>query len=83
MTVGQAYTNEDLGYADIQKTKPLQIAHAMSDSPVGWTGWVWHIYHELSDGYDYTPEEIITDAFLLWIQGTYGNQRAYKEFFKV
>jgi hypothetical protein len=34
----------------------------------------------ISDGYMYSKEELITTAMLLWIQGTYGNLRAYKEF---
>jgi pimeloyl-ACP methyl ester carboxylesterase len=78
-SLGQFQT-DDFGYSVIQGTKPLQLALALTDSPVGFVGWIWQLMASISDGYMYSKEELITTAMLLWIQGTYGNLRAYKEF---
>ena len=75
-----AFRTEDFGYAGVHDTKPLALAFALSDSPVGFAGWVWQLMATLSDGYNYSKEELVTSAFMLWIQGVYGNIRAYKEF---
>lgn len=79
----QAYMNGHAAYASIQAQAPLTLALAMSDSPVGYAGWIWHLMHTVSDGYAYSYEEVITSTMLLWVQGTYGNLRTYKEFYKV
>lgn len=79
----QAYMNGHAAYAAIQAQAPLTLALAMSDSPVGYAGWIWHLMHTVSDGYAYSYDEVITSTMLLWIQGTYGNLRTYKEFYKV
>ncbi|KAK3385163.1 Alpha/Beta hydrolase protein [Podospora didyma] len=76
----QAYQTDDFGYAIVQSTRPLALALAMTDSPVGFAGWVQQLLSTASDGYPYTPEEVITTSLMLWIQGTYGNLRTYKEF---
>jgi pimeloyl-ACP methyl ester carboxylesterase len=60
---------------------PLAIAQAMTDSPVGFAGWMWHLMHPISDSYPYTLRQIITNAMMLFIQGTYGNIRLYREIF--
>jgi pimeloyl-ACP methyl ester carboxylesterase len=71
------------GYQYVQERQPLAVGQAFSDSPVGWAGWVWHILESVSDGYRYTYDEIITTAFVLFIQGTYGNIRDYRYAFAV
>ncbi|CAM1510987.1 Fc.00g085000.m01.CDS01 [Cosmosporella sp. VM-42] len=60
---------------------PLAIGQAMSDTPVGFAGWVWHLLNLVSDGYHYDWEELITSTMMLFIQGTYGNVRLYREVF--
>lgn len=76
----QAWFNGHAGYSVIQSQAPLTIAQALSDTPVGFAGWIWHLMHTVSDGYQYSFDELITSTLMLWIQGTYGNLRAYKEF---
>lgn len=79
----QAFQAEDFGYANIHSTRPLQLAHGMTDSPVGWAAWIWQLIKALNDGYDYSYEYIISTAYTLWLQGAYANIRTYKEFLKV
>jgi hypothetical protein len=75
-----AFGTEHSGYSSVQAVSPLAIGQALTDSPVGFAGWVWHLMHGISDGYDYSFEELITHTMMLWIQGTYGNLRWYREF---
>lgn len=72
---------EDLwGYGQIQQTRPLRLAHAITDSPLGLAMWVydgmWPAVHDISI---LTPQEIITWTMMHWIQGPYGPMRIYKE----
>lgn len=76
----QKFQTNDFAYASIQGTGPLALALALSDSPVGFAGWVWQLVTTISNGYKHSSEELITTAIMLWTQGTYGNLRAYKEF---
>jgi len=80
MTSLQQFQTNDFAYSVIQGTKPLALALALTDSPVGFAGWIWQLIATLGDGYAYSKEELITTTMMLWIQGTYGNLRAYKEF---
>jgi hypothetical protein len=62
----RAFQAEDFGYAQVQSTRPLQLAFAMTDSPVGWAGWIWQLLVALGDGYDYGyggPTGVVTTAF--------------------
>jgi hypothetical protein len=62
----RAFQAEDFGYAQVQSTRPLQLALAMTDSPVGWAGWIWQLLVALGDGYDYGyggPTGVVTTAF--------------------
>lgn len=79
----QAWAAGHNGYSEIQSKNPLALAQALTDSPVGFAGWVWHLVHVASDGYKYTLDQVITRAMMLWIPGTFGNLRAYREFFTV
>jgi pimeloyl-ACP methyl ester carboxylesterase len=60
---------------------PLAISQAMSDTPVGFAGWMFQLAAPLSAGFTYTLTEIITNTMMLFIQGTYGNIRSYREVF--
>ncbi|KAI1110690.1 alpha/beta-hydrolase [Nemania sp. NC0429] len=69
-------------YSTVHQQAPLAIGQAMSDTPVGFAGWMWHLVHTVSDGHKYSFDELITDAMMLFIQGTFGNLRLYKEMAK-
>ena len=75
-----AYGSQNAGYAGIHSTRPLSIAIAMTDSPVGYAGWIAQLEHAFGDGHVYSEEELITNTMMLWIQGSYGNMRTYKTF---
>lgn len=68
-------------YNLVHQGAPLAIGQALSDTPVGFAGWMWHLVHAVSNGFPYGFEEIIRDAFLLYMPGVFGNIRAYKEIF--
>ncbi|KDN59787.1 putative epoxide hydrolase [Colletotrichum sublineola] len=69
-------------YMTIQSQNPLKLSQALNDSPVGFAGWIWHMIHAISDGYPFTPEQIVTRTLLIWIPGAYGNVRSYLEWLK-
>ncbi|KAF2657733.1 alpha/beta-hydrolase [Lophiostoma macrostomum CBS 122681] len=75
------FENYHAGYMAIHNTKPLQLSIAMSDSPVGFLAWMLQLITIVSDGYEYTKEELITRALTLYIPGAYSNIRSYKEVF--
>jgi hypothetical protein len=79
----QEYQATHFAYALLHATKPLSVALAMTDSPVGFLGWVWSLVEGVSDGYTYTEAELITTTMALYIQGTYGGMRLYKDAFSV
>ena len=72
----------DTAYIGLHSTRPSLIGQLGTDSPVGFVGWQWDLRYHFSDGYPYTAQELITYAMMLYIQGTYGGIRTYKEFFQ-
>ncbi|KAI0405455.1 alpha/beta-hydrolase [Xylaria palmicola] len=77
----QDLNDNHFSYADAHAQTPLALGQALSDTPVGFAGWVWHIVYWASDGYEYGFDELVTTTLLVWIQGTWGNLRAYKTTF--
>jgi pimeloyl-ACP methyl ester carboxylesterase len=68
------------GYGQIQQTKPLKLAHAMTDSPIGLAMWIYDAVFAVVENRDvWTPEEIITWTMMHYIQGPYGGFRLYRE----
>ena len=77
IAAANAWATNHSAYSAVQAQKPLALGIAMSDSPVGFAGWVWDLVW--SDGYVWTETEVITTAMMLFVQGTYGSFRAYLE----
>lgn len=73
----------DFGYGYLHSTRPLQAAIPLNDSPVGFVGYFWQLQQTFSDGYPYSPLQLINDAMMLFIPGLYGNIRLYKTSFYV
>ena len=69
-------------YSTISSTLPLSLAYALNDSPVGFLAWRYQLAYTFSD-VEYSPDELITDALLLYLPGVYGNIRSYKELFNL
>lgn len=76
----QAFFNQHSAYSRIHSSFPLSIAYALDDSPVGFLAWMYQPLYTVSD-ITYTKEDIIKQAFLLYIPSVYGNIRSYKELF--
>lgn len=83
MTSTKAWFNSHFVYANTHAQKPLALSAALGDSPVGFLSWLWDISHTVSDGYEYSAEQLITDTMMLYTPGPYASIRAYHEFFKV
>ena len=77
------WNTQHFAYATMHATKPLLLGQALSDSPVGYAGWIWDLMEGSSSGYQYSLDYIITASIMLWIQGPYVNLRAYTEALKV
>ncbi|KAI0803677.1 alpha/beta-hydrolase [Xylaria sp. FL0064] len=73
------WTNNHFAYSDTHIQTPLALGQAMADTPVGYAGWIWNLHRLVNDGYEYGLDDLITNTLLLWIQGAWGNIRAYKE----
>ncbi|KAF4952504.1 hypothetical protein FGADI_6739 [Fusarium gaditjirri] len=74
-----AFESDHFAYSAVQAQKPLALSLSMGDSPVGFAGWLWDLKYAGSDGYRYTMDELITEAFTLWVQAPYGAMRSYLE----
>lgn len=73
------YSTQFSGYRLEMETQPLQVAIALSDSPMGNAMWIYNLMFLFADHYSWTPEEIITWSMMYYIQGPYGGARLYKE----
>ncbi|MES2938998.1 MAG: epoxide hydrolase family protein [Pseudomonadota bacterium] len=73
------------GYIAIQGTKPLTLAYALTDSPLGLAAWYVEKFRGWSDCRSepdeaLTKDEMITDIMLHWLTGTaHSAMRLYSE----
>ncbi len=70
-----AWSAQEGGYQHQQSTRPLTLAHALSDSPAGLLAWIVEKYLAWSDsGGDlssrFTDDFVLTQASLYWFTGT-------------
>jgi len=83
----ELYTNfvtNRWGYAQIHQTRPLKLANAMTDSPVGLAMWIFDsVVGGVPDPSIWTPELIITWTMMHWVNGPYGAFSLYKNGAKV
>lgn len=75
------------GHAQMQQTRPLKLAHGLTDSAVGLAMW---IYDSISMGIEperreevWTHERVITWTMMHWLNGPYGAFSLYKQSAKV
>lgn len=54
------FLEEGSGYRAEQSTKPQTLGYALTDSPVGLLAWIYEKLHDWTDGYPWTPDEILT-----------------------
>jgi pimeloyl-ACP methyl ester carboxylesterase len=62
----------NLGYQEIQATKPQTLGHGLSDSPIGLASWIVEKWYGWSD-HDgdlekvYTKDELLTNVMIYWV----------------
>ncbi|MCB1649339.1 MAG: epoxide hydrolase [Pseudomonadales bacterium] len=78
-TARQAYMADEVGYQQIQGTKPQSVGVALNDSPAGLAAWIAEKFHGWSDidlqsvnGLDakFSKDDILTDISIYWFSGT-------------
>ena len=62
----------NLGYQEIQSTKPQTLGQGLSDSPVGLASWIVEKWYDWSDhdgdiGKTFTKDEILTNIMIYWV----------------
>jgi pimeloyl-ACP methyl ester carboxylesterase len=62
----------NVGYQEIQSTKPQTLGHALSDSPVGLASWIidkWYTWsdHDGDLDKDYTKDDLLTNIMIYWV----------------
>ena len=62
----------NLGYQEIQATKPQTLGHGLSDSPVGLASWIVEKWHGWSDHNGdlekvYTKDDLLTNVMIYWV----------------
>jgi pimeloyl-ACP methyl ester carboxylesterase len=73
----EAWSAEDGAYQHQQQTRPLTLAYALSDSPVGLLGWIVDKYRSWSDcdgdlSARWSDDDILVQASLYWFTNTIG-----------
>ena len=70
---------EQMGYVQVQSTRPQTLAHGLTDSPVGQLAWIVEKFKEWTDDNSDLPEDavdrdhLLTNVMLYWLTGTAGS----------
>jgi len=81
----QKFQAEEMGYFQIQSTRPQSIGYGLNDSPAGLAGWIVEKFRVWSDcngdvESKYTKDELLTNIMLYWVTGTItSSMRLYYE----
>ena len=73
------FQNEQMGYLNLQGTRPLTVQQGLHDSPTGQLAWIAEKFKEWSDGAAELPEDavgrnrLLTNVSLYWFTGTAGS----------
>jgi pimeloyl-ACP methyl ester carboxylesterase len=79
MTAVAAWSASEGAYAQMHRTKPQTAAAALNDSPAGLAAWIVEKLRAWSDGFRFTPDEILTNITLYWLTETIGSSmRMYR-----
>jgi epoxide hydrolase len=61
----QSFNTEMSAYAELQATKPQNLAHALADSPAGQLAWIGQLLGTAVD-----PDTVLTIATIYWLTNT-------------
>jgi pimeloyl-ACP methyl ester carboxylesterase len=73
------FQNEQMGYLNLQGTRPLTVQQGLHDSPTGQLAWIAEKFKEWSDSAAELPEDavgrdrLLTNVSLYWFTGTAGS----------
>jgi pimeloyl-ACP methyl ester carboxylesterase len=75
------YVADKGGYANLQSTRPMSHAYALTDSPAGQLAWIAEKWREWSDpSRPIDVEDLLTNVSIYWFTRTAGSSaRLYKE----
>jgi pimeloyl-ACP methyl ester carboxylesterase len=73
---------DDAGYWRIQETRPMNLAHAMNDSPAGLAGWIVEKFRAWTDCRGdvesaFSKDELLANISLYWFTQTYGSSARF------
>ncbi|QKV95740.1 epoxide hydrolase [Streptomyces sp. NA02950] len=81
-----SFSQDQMGYAAIQSTRPQTLAYGLTDSPVGQLAWIMEKFREWTHPSAALPEDaidrdrLLTNVMLYWLTGTAGSSaRLYYE----
>ena len=65
----------EIGYQEIQKTRPQTLAYGLTDSPAGLAGWILEKFRQWSDCDGdpfnaFSMDELCTNLMIYWVTGT-------------
>jgi epoxide hydrolase len=73
------YAQEQMGYVQLQSTRPQTLAHGLTDSPAGQLAWIVEKFKEWTGDPGGLPEasvdrdHLLTNVMLYWLTGTAGS----------
>jgi pimeloyl-ACP methyl ester carboxylesterase len=68
----QARSTNELGYFQIQSTRPMTLGYGLNDSPVGLAAWIVEKFRAWSDSdgdveKKFTKDELLTNVMIYWV----------------
>jgi epoxide hydrolase len=71
----QGRTATELGYFQIQATKPMTLGYGLTDSPAGLAAWIVEKFRTWSDSDGdvekrFTKDELLTNVMIYWVTGS-------------
>jgi pimeloyl-ACP methyl ester carboxylesterase len=71
----QARSANELGYFQIQSTRPMTLGYGLNDSPVGLAAWIVEKFRAWSDSdgnveKKFTKDELLTNVMIYWVTET-------------
>jgi epoxide hydrolase len=75
LQAAQARTTTELGYFQIQSTKPMTVGYGLNDSPAGLAAWIVEKFRTWSDSGGnvekrFTKDELLTNITIYWVTET-------------